>query len=55
MENIVRTEKEIDMMLNRCVDNIDEGTSESPGMSYEQGIIAAYEWLTGQTNDYPFD
>ena len=47
-----RTQEEIDALLNKCVD-AEEFGSEYPGMSYEQGIIAAIEWLNG--GDYPFD
>lgn len=55
MPTINRTQKEIDDLLNRCVDSENEGSSEYPGMTYEQGIRAGIEWLLGETNDYPFD
>ena len=47
-----RTQEEIDALLNKCVDAENFG-SNYPGMSYEQGIKAAIEWLDG--GDYPFD
>lgn len=48
-----RTEHEINELLNRCVKAEETGESEYPGMSYEQGIKAAIEWLEG--GEYPFD
>ena len=38
-------DEEIDAVLNRCADSEDEGSSEYPGASYEQGVQAAIEWL----------
>lgn len=32
----------------------DEGSSRFPGMSYEQGVLAAIEWALGHTNDIPY-
>ena len=48
-----RTQKQIDELLNRCMEAEETGESAYPGMSYEQGIKAAFEWLEG--GDYPFD
>lgn len=51
--NTIRTQKQIDDLLNRCLESEETGKSTYPGMSYEQGIKAAIEWLDG--GDYPFD
>lgn len=51
--NVIRTQKEIDDLLNRCVESEESGISEYPGMTYEQGIKAAIEYLEG--GEYPFD
>lgn len=51
--NVVRSENEINELLNRCVESEESGISEYPGMTYEQGIKAAIEYLEG--GDYPFD
>lgn len=48
-----RTQRQIDDLLDRCVKSEETGESAYPGMSYEQGIKAAIEWLDG--GDYPFD
>lgn len=54
MYQIVRSDGEIDGQLG----NLDEdatagGTSRWPGMTYEQGVLAMFEWLTGASNDPP--
>ncbi len=41
------TEDEINDVLNKCSEQVDEGRSKYPGMSYEQGIAAAINWMQG--------
>jgi hypothetical protein len=31
------------------------GTTEWPGMTYEQGVEAALRWVTGETQSNPMD
>lgn len=50
---IIRNQKEIDTVINRCADN--DGVSEYPGMTYEQGVLAMYRWLTEDDADPVFD
>lgn len=52
---IVRTEKEINQLLNQCVEAEETGISKFPGMTYEQGIKEAIEWLCGDSDCYPLD
>lgn len=52
---MTRTEEEINDLLNKCAESEDTGESKYPGMTYEQGIKAAIEWLTGDTDDNPLD
>ena len=54
IRSIVRTEQEIDQVLNKAADGQNFGTIY-PGMSYEEGILAFSQWLFGETNDNPFD
>lgn len=54
MRTIKRSDAEIDRVLNKAADGIEEG-SIYPGMSYEQGIQAFADWLFGDTDDEPFD
>ena len=49
-----RTKQEIDELLDICSEIEEECGSRYPGMSYEQGIKAAIEWLL-EGGDYPFD
>lgn len=48
-----RTPEEIDDLMNRCSDCENSGESIYPGMTYEQGIQAAINWLDG--GDHPLD
>lgn len=54
MRTIVRTDQEIDQVLNKAADGINEGSCY-PGMSYEQGIQAFADWVFGDTEDAPFE
>ena len=40
-------ENEINDVLNQCVESENEGESRWPGMTYEQGVEAAIEWMQG--------
>lgn len=51
---VKRTQEEIDEVLNKAADGMDDG-SKWPGMSYEQGVDAAIRWLTGESEDNPMD
>lgn len=50
---IVPSRKDIDELLNRCVENEKTGISEYPGMTYEQGIKAGIKYLLG--GEKPFN
>lgn len=52
---IVRTEKEINQLLKECVEAEEMETTKFPGMTYEQGLKEAIEWLCGDSNYYPLD
>ena len=41
------TDEEIDNVLNQCVESEEEGASRWPGMTFEQGVKAALEWMQG--------
>lgn len=55
MYQIERTDEEIDAVLNKASEQEDKGTSRWPGMSYEQGLRAAIDWLTGASDDNPME
>lgn len=53
---MMRSESEI----NRVLDGIDPdavigGTSQWPGMTYEQGVEAALSWAVGRNDDDPME
>ena len=52
---MARDEAEIDDVLNKCADAEDEGRSQYPGMTYEQGVRIGIEWLLGMTGESPFE
>lgn len=49
-----RTRDEIDDLLQQCAEAIDAGRSKYFGMSYEQGIEAAIQWLT-EGGEHPLE
>lgn len=55
MAEIVRTDDEIDGVLNAAMESIDEGRARWPGMTYEQGVDAGIRWLTGEVDDNPME
>ena len=52
---LTRTDKEINDLMNDCARSIDEGERRFPSMSYAEGIYEALKWITGQTEDHPFE
>lgn len=49
-----REDNEISRVLNKAMQAFDEGTNY-PGMSYEQGIMDAIQWIVGETGDEPLE
>ena len=53
MFSVERTQGDINNVLDRCdISEVEEGTLY-PTMTYENGVKAAIEWITGQTDEYP--
>lgn len=50
-----RTEQEIDDSINTAYELKDEVGSKWPDMSYEDGVIAALEWIKGDRDEAPFE
>lgn len=40
-------ESELDAVVNACLDAEENGTTKWPGMTYEQGVKSALEWVQG--------
>lgn len=53
-DEIVRTQQEIDEVIDKANEGLDNG-SAYPGMNYEEGVKAMYDWLVGNIDETPFD
>lgn len=51
---LARTLKDINEQLSRAVASMQKGTS-LPGMCYEEGVIAALDWILGNVDDEPME
>lgn len=54
MTELIRTDKEIDEQLDLANEGINNG-SKFHGMSYEEGVKNAIEWMRGDVNEKPMD
>jgi len=54
---ITKTDAEIDDLIQQCMDAEEQGTTKFRGMTYEQGIKNALDWVveTGQDGYHPLD
>lgn len=50
---VTRTAEEIADQENEAQDQVMGGGSRWPGMSYEQGVVAALRWVTGEDDVAP--
>lgn len=48
------SQSEIDDAMNQCVEAETNGRSQWPGMTYEQGVLAALRWVTDD-GPHPID
>lgn len=55
IQNTPITDKQIDDVLNDVHEQIDEGGSRFRGMSYEEGVAAALHWVTGESDEHPYE
>ena len=53
--NLVRSQAEVDTLLNKCADASDAGESQYHGMSYEEGIRDGIQWLIGELEENPLE
>lgn len=52
---LVRTEDEIYHLLDDCMDHEMNGTTQFSGMTFEEGVRAAIEWMTDKGMPHPFE
>ena len=50
-----RPQEEIDEQLNQALEQEEAGGSRWPGMTYEQGVRAALDWVTGHNDTPPME
>lgn len=52
----MRTEKQIDAIINRIIQAEEDGNGNRwPGMTYEQGVRNALDWVTEDSDDNPYE
>ncbi len=54
-DEIMRSDEEINELLDVCSDSESTGHSKYPGMTFEQGIRAGIEWLTDSDAEHPME
>lgn len=55
MHVIEVSDSDIDKLIQAVMEKREQGGSKYPGMSYEDGIIATLDWLTGHDDAHPYD
>ena len=55
MPQIIRTQKQIDKLLEKCLDAEERGESKFFGMTFEQGIRYAIRWLMDKNAPHPLE
>jgi len=53
--SVERSNEEIEDTINECSMLEEEGRTKFPGMTYEQGVKAGIDWVTGQSDEHPLD
>ena len=54
MPIVKRTQNEIDAQVNTAAHFMDRGTKYG-GMSYDEGVRQALDWIQGHDDDPPYD
>lgn len=55
MAELARTDEEIQQQISEALTTARLGQSRWRGMSYEQGVVAALEWVTGDEDEAPME
>jgi len=55
LRSIIPRDNEIDDVLAKCFDEIEAGSTQYPGMTYEEGIIAGLDWIFGMSDLNPIE
>ena len=54
MSKSTPSDEAVAQVVADCLDQTDKGGSRFFGMSYEDGVIAALDWVKGNTDDHPY-
>lgn len=52
---LVRSESEVNELLDACTAMEAAGETKYPGMSYEQGVKYALDWVLGNSDEHPME
>lgn len=52
---VTPTDDEIEEQLEAAYEQREAGGTRWPAMTFEEGVIAAIEWMAGDTEDAPMD
>ena len=52
---VTRTEEEVNEVIDKTAAQDNEGGSRWPGMTYEQGVRNALDWILGNNDDNPME
>lgn len=52
---ITKTNEEIEEMINLATERINSGENCMNGMTYEEGVKTALEWVLGEIEEEPLD
>ena len=51
----VRTSEEVNSVIDAAAVMVERGRSKFPGMTYEEGVRAALDWILGNIDDHPME
>lgn len=52
---VTRTEEEVNEVIDKASEQESKGRSRWPGMTYEQGVRNALDWILGNSDDNPME
>lgn len=55
MYNLARTDSEIEAQIEEGIWCDDNGVTSFSGLTYEQGVKDALDWVVGNSNDRPLE
>lgn len=53
--DIERSAEEINAVRDHAWESMERGRSRYPGMTFEEGVAGALDWVTGERDEPPLD